>query len=303
MSYYTKLNKENGQTASGIQQLNKYGFPVCGYARALYFAMRSLCADYEGKLRQDEKTPCSDAYLCGLVGLRSGVPEELRVGKAAVKAILKERLFCKDKEGTYYLVRFDQMFGKLSDSIEAEKKRKQRERARKLQLSPEQVGDTQGTFCPLPVLPLNNPLKSLREQEPPSIPLDGGSSGNGNGDDDLKNMAKDFFGKYPKKEKLMDVIAWFSTNKPSSRTYSAILIALARDAVSSNWRKSGGRFVPLPSEWLAKTRWTKDDLTMADYQAEEEKLNSEPESRSPEPTSPAKISLPNPKKIPEKGGA
>jgi hypothetical protein len=81
------------------------------------------------------------------------------------------------------------------------------------------------------------------------------------------------------------------------------MFALGRFASSEDWRKQGGRYVPLPERWLASRPWTELDAKMAEQAAYERELNAEAEKRRSElekgPAAPAAVEMPKARQMAE----
>jgi hypothetical protein len=65
-----------------------------------------------------------------------------------------------------------------------------------------------------------------------------------------------FWAVFPRKEAKKDArVAWNKLAPPPSLV-DRMLAALAWQAISEQWTKEGGQFIPLPASWLRGERWT-----------------------------------------------
>lgn len=68
-----------------------------------------------------------------------------------------------------------------------------------------------------------------------------------------------FWKLYPRKVGKQDAIKAFEKLAPSPELLRVMLAKLGRQAVSHDWRKDAGRFIPHPATWLTGKRW-EDEL-------------------------------------------
>lgn len=68
-------------------------------------------------------------------------------------------------------------------------------------------------------------------------------------------MAEDFWKAYPKKANLGAVRRWFENAEPTLSEFKSMIKALEASKGSEDWKKGGGRFIPLPISWLEGERW------------------------------------------------
>jgi hypothetical protein len=67
---------------------------------------------------------------------------------------------------------------------------------------------------------------------------------------------KQFWPAYPKKKAKDDALKAFLKRKPDQALVNLILKALAWQALTEDWVKEGGKFIPYPATWLNDGRWT-----------------------------------------------
>jgi hypothetical protein len=102
--------------------------------------------------------------------------------------------------------------------------------------------------------------------EPPSpdspseVPLaeEGGAAecmGDLKGPELAKAMAEDFWAAYPKKRNHGAVAEWFAERQPTLVGFKGMMRSLLEAKGSADWAKQGGRFIPLPTNWLNGERW------------------------------------------------
>jgi hypothetical protein len=68
-------------------------------------------------------------------------------------------------------------------------------------------------------------------------------------------MAEDFWKAYPKKANCGAVRKWFAKAEPTLSEFKSMVRALEASKGSEDWKKGGGRFIPLPISWLEGERW------------------------------------------------
>ena len=69
-----------------------------------------------------------------------------------------------------------------------------------------------------------------------------------------------FYKLYPRKQKRRAAESAWKTLAPDADLQQQILAALAKQATSIDWLKSGGQFIPHPATWLNGKRW-EDELS------------------------------------------
>lgn len=69
----------------------------------------------------------------------------------------------------------------------------------------------------------------------------------------------DFWNAYPKKVDKKRASKVWEKLKPDTELLERILIALAQQKQSEQWKKDGGQFIPYPTTWLNGHRW-KDEI-------------------------------------------
>ncbi len=74
-----------------------------------------------------------------------------------------------------------------------------------------------------------------------------------------------FYKLYPRKQKRKAAEQAWKSLAPSADLQQVILTALAKQATSIDWLKSGGQFIPHPASWLNGKRW-EDEVPVGDYQ-------------------------------------
>lgn len=108
------------------------------------------------------------------------------------------------------------------------------------------------TMCEL----RNGEIESEKELEidsPPIIPPTGGDAG---GSKDLvRERFNVFWGEYPRKTAKGDAEKVWMRLKPNEELFNTILGALRAIKETAQWKREGGRFVPLPATWLNQRRW------------------------------------------------
>ena len=91
---------------------------------------------------------------------------------------------------------------------------------------------------------------------PPIVPPTGGDAG---GSKDLVRERFDaFWGEYPRKTGKGDAEKVWMRLKPNEELFNTILGALRAIKETAQWKREGGRFVPLPATWLNGKRWEDD---------------------------------------------
>jgi hypothetical protein len=68
-------------------------------------------------------------------------------------------------------------------------------------------------------------------------------------------MADDFWEAYPKKANRGAVRRWFASREPRLSEFREMMAALEAFKGSDDWKKRGGRYIPLPVSWLEGERW------------------------------------------------
>lgn len=105
---------------------------------------------------------------------------------------------------------------------------------------------TRSTHCPKGVNPLTPTIgskESTKERLPP-YPPKGAVAG-----------FESFWINYPRKEaKVAAERAWKKLS-PSGPLFRSVMAALIVHKNRPDWRKEGGRFIPLPASWLNGRRW------------------------------------------------
>ncbi len=99
--------------------------------------------------------------------------------------------------------------------------------------------------------PLNETQRTRPKEldpTPPPPPKGGGAS-----------AFEDFWNLYPKKENEEEARVEWKKLKPSPSLVAEILTAVEKRKLTTRWAEEGGRYVPLPNNYLAKKRW-KDKL-------------------------------------------
>lgn len=99
--------------------------------------------------------------------------------------------------------------------------------------------------------------------EPPSGNTQGNNTNNNNTLSSKKPMSKAsaldgferFYGLYPRKQKRPAAEQAWKKLAPDAELQQRILTALAKQANSIDWLKSGGQFIPHPASWLNGRRW------------------------------------------------
>ena len=97
-----------------------------------------------------------------------------------------------------------------------------------------------------PEVARNPPLKSPTEQHTPLTPTGGGE------DDELFAV---FWKAYPRKVGKDAARKAFAKRKPDAELLAKMLVAVARQAQSEQWRKKDGQFIPHPTTWLNRGQW------------------------------------------------
>lgn len=96
-----------------------------------------------------------------------------------------------------------------------------------------------------------------KEITPPIIPPTGGNAGEKD-KDRLKARFNDFWSAYPRKTGKGDAEKEWMRLKPNAELFETILNALNAIKETAQWKREGGRFVPLPATWLNQRRWEDD---------------------------------------------
>ena len=95
--------------------------------------------------------------------------------------------------------------------------------------------------------------KELEIDTPPIIPPKGSYAS-----EKLKQRFDSFWAEYPRKTAKGDAEKVWMRLKPSEELFNTILSALRAIKTTDQWKREGGRFVPLPATWLNQRRWEDD---------------------------------------------
>jgi hypothetical protein len=71
-----------------------------------------------------------------------------------------------------------------------------------------------------------------------------------------------FWNAYPRHVAKLDALKVWNRLRPSHEVIQAMLDALSWQTCTTEWMQDGGRFIPYPSTWLNKARWTDEQLAM-----------------------------------------
>jgi hypothetical protein len=71
----------------------------------------------------------------------------------------------------------------------------------------------------------------------------------------------EFWKAYPKKKAKDDARKAFDKRQPTRQLLDAMLKAIRLQAVSVDWLKDGGQFIPYPASWLNAGRWQDGEAT------------------------------------------
>lgn len=66
---------------------------------------------------------------------------------------------------------------------------------------------------------------------------------------------KEFWKRYPRKEKKAKCKEWYLKNKPSEELHRDILFGITFYSSTDEWKKENGNFIPHPSTFLNQKRW------------------------------------------------
>lgn len=100
--------------------------------------------------------------------------------------------------------------------------------------------------------------ESLNPESPPIVPPKGGT---GERKKRVKQPAPpaegfgDFWILYPRKEGKVKAIEAWNRITPEPELQKTICAAVRLRAATTEWRKDGGQFIPLPATWLNGQRW------------------------------------------------
>jgi hypothetical protein len=72
----------------------------------------------------------------------------------------------------------------------------------------------------------------------------------------------EFWAAYPRRVKRVRAEAAWAKLCPDDKTATRIVADVRRRAVSKDWAKEGGRFIPHPSTYLNDRRWEDEDMTL-----------------------------------------
>ena len=72
-----------------------------------------------------------------------------------------------------------------------------------------------------------------------------------------------FYDLYPRKEKKHEALKAFLKISPDEPLFKKMLAALVVARESEQWRKEGGKFIPLPTSWLNGKRWEDEATAIA----------------------------------------
>ena len=64
-----------------------------------------------------------------------------------------------------------------------------------------------------------------------------------------------FWAAYPRKDKKKEALSAWGKIKPSVDLQTTILADVKKRALSADWQKDKGRFIPLPASYLNAARW------------------------------------------------
>ena len=73
----------------------------------------------------------------------------------------------------------------------------------------------------------------------------------------------DFWNAYPRKQAKGNAEKAFKRLKPDKQLLEKILSAIELAKGTSDWKRDGGRYIPLPASWLNARRWEDEPLTEA----------------------------------------
>jgi hypothetical protein len=68
-----------------------------------------------------------------------------------------------------------------------------------------------------------------------------------------------FWKAYPKKKDIATARKAFDKLKPNPELLQTILKSVAIQAMSPDWQKEGGKFIPYPASWINGARWLDED--------------------------------------------
>jgi hypothetical protein len=130
------------------------------------------------------------------------------------------------------------------------------------------------------------------------------SSAPAKGDDGALAKAIDgLYEAYPKKSGIGPVREAARSLGLTLRDVAGASAALERLKASPGWAKAGGRFVPLPENWLKARPWTEEDCRAAERReaerAENEGYEAERKAISAGQITQASLRIPDPKQIPD----
>ncbi len=75
-------------------------------------------------------------------------------------------------------------------------------------------------------------------------------------------LFKEFWVLYPKRKAKQTALKAFEKINPSDELFAVMLEALRKQNLSTDWKKEGGQFIPLPATWLNGRRW-EDEIASA----------------------------------------
>lgn len=73
-----------------------------------------------------------------------------------------------------------------------------------------------------------------------------------------------FWSQYPRKEKKKNAVEAWARLKLTDEDFSLVMASLARQKMSDQWTRDGGKFIPHPTTWLNGRRW-EDEGIQGDY--------------------------------------
>jgi hypothetical protein len=86
---------------------------------------------------------------------------------------------------------------------------------------------------------------------------------NGNGERSMEPEGfAAFWEAYPRKESKKDALRAWDKLKPAAELQAAILADLKKRALSADWRKDGGKFIPHPASYLNGSRWEDQGIVL-----------------------------------------
>lgn len=91
----------------------------------------------------------------------------------------------------------------------------------------------------------------------------------GQGESARDELFERFWEKYPKKVKRAEAEEAWKAIAPDEALLECMLSAITTQKADEGWRREGGRYIPLPANWLRNRRWEDVPVVQTEPQAEQ----------------------------------